>query len=133
MKTEFLKFRVSIGAAWRQAASNRLWVALFAILSLTPASMVGQTYKGGLAGTVVDASGAAIPDALVKATNNATGLARSQTTPQAGDFNFPDLPLGVYTVSVIKTGFQPFSHEIEVAVGMISSLAVTLGVASQTQ
>ena len=34
----------------------------------------------------------------VTATNNATGGSRTTTSSETGDFSFPDLPLGVYTV-----------------------------------
>lgn len=93
----------------------------------------GQTYRGGLAGTVTDASGAAIPGAEVRIVNQGTGLTRTQPTPPAGDFNFPDLGTGVYQITVSKQGFQAYRQEIEVAVGKVSSLAVILGVASQAQ
>lgn len=100
-------------------------LAFSAILAL------GQTYRGGLAGTVTDSTGASVPDADVKIVNKATGLSRSQPTPSGGDFNFPDLGTGIYTVTVSKSGFQTYTQDIEVAVGKVSSLAVVLGVATQ--
>ena len=106
---------------------------LFVLLGVFSAALAAQTFRGGLAGTVADTSGAAVPDVSVKIENKATGLSRSQNSTQAGDFNFPDLPTGVYTVSVTKTGFQNFVQDVEVAVGRVSSVTVTLGVAQQTQ
>ncbi len=97
-------------------------------LSLTA---IGQTFRGGIAGSVADASGAVVSGAAVKIVHKATGLTRTQNTPTAGDFSFPELATGVYSVSVAKAGFQPFTEDIEVAVGKISSLPVTLGVAQQ--
>jgi hypothetical protein len=113
--------------------NQRILAVFLAFALLMPAILLSQTYLGGLAGSVADSTGAAVPDATVKIINKGTGLTRSQTTPSAGDFNFPDLPLGVYEVSVTKTGFQGYKGDVEVAVGKISSVPVTLGVASQTQ
>src|SRR5260370_4774308 len=98
------------------------WVVLFGLLA---AMLAGQTFRGGLAGRVAEASGAAVPEAAIKIENKATGLSRTQNSTQAGEFNFPDLPTGVYTVTVTKTGFESYVHAVEVAVGRLSSPAVT--------
>jgi hypothetical protein len=92
-----------------------------------------QTYRGAVAGSVADSSGAAVADAVVKIVNKGTGYTRTQNTPTAGDFNFPDLAPGVYTITVSKQGFQTLNQEVEAAVGKITSVPITLGVASQTQ
>ena len=65
-----------------------------------------QTFRGAIHGTVTDATGAVIPGAQVKAENTATGLSRESVTTASGDFDFEDLPLGNYTVTVNKPGFQ---------------------------
>ena len=96
-------------------------------------SALGQTFRGGIAGSVADASGALVPEAVVKIVHNGTGLTRSQTTSAAGDFSFVELPTGIFTLTVSKTGFQNYSVEVEVAVGKIASVPVTLGVAQQTE
>ena len=110
-------------------------ICLIASLLLFWASAIGfsQTYRGGIAGSVADGTGASVPGAAVKITNKGTGLARSLTTGNDGDFNFPDLAVGIYNVSVTKSGFQAISQDIEVAVGKIASLPLTLGVAAQVQ
>ncbi len=106
----------------------------FAVLSLLSISLSnGQTYRGAIAGSVEDSSGAAVGDATVKIINKGTGATRTQNTPAAGEFSFPDLAPGVYTITVTRTGFQPFSEDVEAAVGKITSVPVTLGVAGQTQ
>jgi hypothetical protein len=61
-------------------------------------------------------------------------LTRTATTPTSGDFNFPDLPTGLYTVTVSRQGFQTQKIDnVDVAVGRITSLPVTLTVAAQAQ
>ena len=113
--------------------SNRRVVAPLAFLTVLSGALVGQTFRGAIAGSVVDTSGAAVPDAQVKIVHKGTALTRIQNTPSVGEFSFPELPTGIYTTTVTKEGFQPFKQDIEVAVGKISSLPVTLSVAAQSQ
>src|SRR5580700_9573022 len=68
---------------------------LFTVLCLTTGVLTGQTYRGAIAGSVADSSGAAVADASVKIVNKGTGVTRTQNTPVAGDFNFPDLAPGI--------------------------------------
>src|SRR5439155_6746194 len=90
-------------------------VITFVVLSV---AVLGQTFRGGIAGNVADTTGAAIPEATVKIEHTATGLTRRATTPTSGDFNFPDLPTGLYTVTVSRQGFQTQKIDnVEVAVG----------------
>ena len=108
-------------------------VVSISLFFLTLAICFGQTFRGSMAGSVADASGAAIPGTEVKIVNKGTGLTRSVETGNAGDFTFPNLDPGVYTVTATKAGFQGFTQDIEVAVAKTASLPITLGVASQVQ
>ena len=105
---------------------------MFAV-AIVMAVCSGQTFRGGIAGTVADSTGALVPDAVVKIVHKGTGLTRSMNSTVAGDFTFPDLPTGVYTMTVSKPGFAVTTLDVEVAVGKIASVPVTLGVAQQTQ
>src|ERR1700745_1716306 len=64
-----------------------------------------QTTSGLITGALTDSSGAAIPDAQVVLTNQATGVQRTAATDNSGHFSVPDLQPGVYDVSVRKVGF----------------------------
>ena len=61
---------------------------------------------GGLTGLVVDSSGAIIPNADVEIANNSTGVLQRTTTTSAGQFVYPVLPVGSYTLTVTAAGFQ---------------------------
>ena len=76
------------------------------LLLLLAAAAFGQTFRGAIAGSVTDATGAALGGANVKAVNNDTGLAREVTATGNGEFTLQDLPLGKYSVSVSHPGFQ---------------------------
>jgi len=95
-------------------------------------SLAAQTFRGSISGNVVDSTGAAIPEASVKAQNNATGLTRETLATATGDFTLADLPLGIYTVTVSKQGFQTtVVKDAEVAVSRVTNIPVKLGVAQQ--
>ena len=73
------------------------------VLSLSFALAViclAQNFRGSISGLVTDQTGAIVPEAALKATNQATGLAYSTTASTVGEFAFTDLPLGSYTVVV---------------------------------
>ena len=63
------------------------------IASLITLSASAQTFRGSIAGSIVDASGAAVPEVTVVAINQGTGLTRQVVASAAGDFAMPDLPL----------------------------------------
>ena len=91
-----------------------------------------QTFRGGISGSVTDPSGAAVAGASVKLTGTDTGLARDSQTGASGEFTFPDLPLGKYSLNVRSSGFQSVDvHDINVEAGKVYDLPVHLQVASQ--
>jgi hypothetical protein len=69
------------------------------------------TGKGAITGTVTDSSGAVIPNAVISATNTASGITVTTKTTAAGDYNFPDLDPGIYTVTTTASGFQKLAQE----------------------
>ena len=78
----------------------------FVALLVSAGTASAQLFPGRVTGVVRDAQGATIPDATVKLTNPATGLERTVTTDAAGEFNFPELALGNYRLTITKSGFQ---------------------------
>src|SRR4051812_9623706 len=106
-----------------------LSAVLFALFSV--ASLSAQTFRGAIAGTVEDPSGAVLADARITSTNVATGFSRSTLTGVAGEFSIPDLPVGTYAVVATKTGFADQKSQTEVAVSRVSTIAFKLTIASQ--
>jgi len=89
-----------------------------------------QNFRGGISGIVTDQTGAIVPEAAVKATNEATGLVYTTTASSAGEFAFADLPLASYTVVVSRTGFSILTvNGVRVSAGSIYNLPVKLDVA----
>src|SRR5271157_1955646 len=79
---------------------------LLALLVVTAASASAQTFRGIILGTVTDMSGGTVPGATVTIKNVDTGLTRTVTTSDDGNYSAPELPIGNYSVTVEKQGFK---------------------------
>ena len=77
-----------------------------ALLCFMSTAFSQGTNLGTIRGTVTDANGAVIPNAAVKITDKATGLARDLTTNGEGNYEAAALKPGTYEVMVIATGFK---------------------------
>lgn len=66
-----------------------------------------QTFTGGLRGTVRDANGV-IPGVEITLTNEGTNAARSVVTNQVGEYSFPAIEPGTYTIGTQLVGFKTF-------------------------
>ncbi len=84
----------------------RLCFFVLVLILICAGNSSAQLFPGRVTGVVRDTQGAAIPDASVKLSNPATGLERTKTSDANGEFNFPDLALGSYRLTVSKSGFQ---------------------------
>lgn len=84
------------------------FLAVAAFLALTTAfgsPGSGQVISGTILGTVTDQSGGAVANAKVTATNVKTGLTRTVSSEEQGDYLIPLLPLGQYKIAVVAAGF----------------------------
>lgn len=79
---------------------------LFLLALLTASLAFSQAVNGTLLGTILDSSGAAVPNAQVTATETNTGVSRTTKTAEAGTYLFADVPPGTYQVAVELTGFK---------------------------
>src|SRR5690349_12654842 len=84
----------------------RIMCALLALCVIFVGISYGQAVTGSLLGTITDSSGAAVPNAKVTITDANTGVSRTTTTNESGNYNFADLPPGIYTVAAEVTGFK---------------------------
>jgi hypothetical protein len=92
--------------------SKWAWLVLLVIAIMAPFCAQAQlTGKGTITGTVTDTTGAVIPGASVSAINDATGIANTTTTTGAGDYNFPNLDPGIYTVTTSAKGFEKLTQK----------------------
>jgi len=110
---------------------KRLVIAILVVLSLAVAGNA-QTFRGAINGTVTDPSGALVPNAAVKATENSTGIDHNTVKTSDGAFSFQDIPLGFYKVTVTASGFPVYTvDKVEVTAGTIYTLTVKLTLQQQ--
>jgi hypothetical protein len=74
-------------------------------------ALYGADPTGTIAGTVLDPSGAAVPNAAITATALTTGLTRTTTSAVDGGYVFPLLPVGPYSIMVEAPGFRRFEQK----------------------
>ena len=85
------------------------FVIFFFVLCLCATSLLAQTFRGTILGTVTDPQGAVISGARVTVRNVNTGLERTTQTSADGSYSVPELPIGTYNVTVNQSGFQTSS------------------------
>jgi Carboxypeptidase regulatory-like domain len=79
---------------------------LLVLISLFGKLATGQAVTGTLLGTVVDPTGAVVPNANVTLTNEGTAVINKTTSGQQGFYTFPNLNPGQYSVTVESAGFR---------------------------
>ena len=108
----------------------KLKIGLLAVLMLTVAvGATAQQSSATLRGRVADEFGGLIVGATVTVAD-ANGVQRTATTDAEGNFAFPSLPPGRYTLTVISPGFAVYENsEVELAAGANVQSNITLTVA----
>ena len=69
---------------------------------------------GSITGTVTDATGAIVPGAVVSIVNPVSGYSRKTTSDSAGNYQFSNLPLNPYHLSVTMSGFAAYGQDVQV-------------------
>lgn len=95
-----------VGAIRRCLNRKALGLVAAALLLAMAGSLSAQTFRGTVLGTVTDPNGAVVPAASVSARNIATGIERTTTSDEFGNFSIAELQTGTYEVKVEKSGFQ---------------------------
>ncbi len=67
---------------------------------------MAQQTLGGITGTITDASGSTVPDANITAVEDSTHLTRTATSNSSGTYAFVNLPIGSYTLTYTRDGFD---------------------------
>jgi len=104
------------------------------LLCLTAPAAFAQFDTSEVLGTVRDASGSPVPKASVTLTNVETGIGTKTTTGNDGEYNFFDVRIGQYSVTVEATGFSKATAEnVQVVVGARQRVDITLQVGVVTE
>jgi len=73
--------------------------------AFSPHALAQQTL-GGITGTVSDNSGSVLPDTTVTIVGDQTKLTRTLKTNGSGAYDFVNLPIGTYTLTISHEGFE---------------------------
>src|SRR5581483_694271 len=114
-----------------QHCGRYLALALF-VLALSTNAQIGT---GTIKGTVLDSTGAAMPDVEITVRNVDTGVPRVSRSTSSGDYVVSGLLPGHYTVSANKAGFRVTSvppFELRVDQSAAVNLNMSVGDVSQT-
>ena len=103
-------------------------VSLVLSLCLICSTLVSAQSTGGrILGRVADTSGAVLSGVKVIATNEATGVTRETVTNDSGDYGFPQVPIGIYTITFDLTGFKTNERKgIQVELNQVVTFNSTL-------
>src|SRR5262245_61963473 len=102
------------------------------VLALAVSSFAQSTAM--LSGTVADPSGAVVAGASVACRNMETGLKTPTETNHAGLFRLPDLPVGLYEITITHGGFETLvRRDIRLLTGDTVDLSFTLNLGSASQ
>ena len=115
-------------------AKRCLTIFLFALVAGFFTEGAWAQTTGNLRGTVSDPSGLVIAGAKVTVTLNGTSTSRSAASDTKGEFLFPTLPAGEYTVEIETSGFKKYVQgHVAVTLGHVVEVNATLQIGEVTQ
>jgi len=120
-------------ASYRKPLCAAFAFTLF--FTLTPlASAQSGGNSTSVQGTVLDPSGAVVPNATVEILNRVSAFDRTTVTDSAGKFTIPNVPFNPYHLTVTGQGFAPFAQDIDVrsVVPLNLKLKLTVGASAET-
>jgi Carboxypeptidase regulatory-like domain len=112
---------------------KRLFPLFLFLLMLKGLPALAQ-FSSGIEGTVLDSSGAAVPEAQVTITDTRLGVSRTAKASGTGYFRIDSIAASTYTVHVESSGFTSWEQkELTLQVGEIRTLTPVLSVGSTTE
>jgi hypothetical protein len=103
---------------------RRVGFVVFVFLLSSTLSLQAQSAgsAGTIYGTVIDASGAILPGASIVIENPVSRYTRQTQSDSTGHFQFTNLPLNPYHLTVSANGFSSSSQDVDVR----STVPITL-------
>src|SRR5580698_5849605 len=129
---------VSIKALLQPHPATRIGLRMALGCAIVLSLLIGvasqaQVNTGTLSGQVTDSSGAVVRGATLSIQSPETGYTRVVNTEGNGDYVFPDLPIGNYTLTVTASGFTTAKEDETISVGSRTRADFRLSVGSTGQ
>lgn len=100
--------RQVVNRHYHRAIRVKVWL-IVTLIALVPQLGRAQLLQGTINGYVTDPSQAVVVGATVTAKNESTNISRSTVTNSQGEYTFPTLAPGTYTLTVKRSGFQTYA------------------------
>jgi len=129
-----MKSEAGLQEVWYSCIRKILPIATIVIaIPLAVPPVRAQSTGGRIHGTVMDASGGAIPGATVTLINEATHATRDVQSGATGEFVFLEAPVGTYEVDAVSKGFKKSARKgVVLDLNEVVSVDITLQVGGST-
>ena len=108
-------------------SSSFLFAMAAVLFTCLPSQASAQVDRSALTGTITESAGRLLTQTHITVIENATGLRREAVSDATGNYEIPDLPVGIYTVSFDHEGFKKLEFvDVEQVIGRTRTLNATL-------
>ncbi len=104
----------------------------YCLVFISSSVLFAQSNTTALSGVVMDPSGAVIAGATVTIVDAAMGTTKTGLTKSKGEFEFPQISPGHYTMTVSATGFSNQQQDLELLVASPLTVTVKMTVGAMT-
>src|SRR5271156_970191 len=118
-------------ASYRRSHSATFVAVFFLSFSLHAYAQSGGN-SGSISGTVLDPTGAVVPNATVEIHNPVSHFNSSATTDKSGNFSISNIPFNPYHLTVTAEGFSKTAQDVDVRSVVPVSLKFNLLVSGST-
>src|SRR5579864_3932238 len=92
-----------------------------------------QSNSASVSGTVLDPTGAVVPNATVEIHNPVSHFDRSTISDASGKFSFSNVPFNPYHLSVTGPGFAPYAQDLDVRSAVPLDVRIGLKIAGSSE
>jgi len=110
----------------------RSFMVIVGLTALFAIGTLAQVTGGAVTGSIVDQNGAVVRGATVVLKDKARGQEFTATTSNSGNYQFPNVQTGTYTMTVTAAGFAQATGEVIVSLNQTATANVALTVAGGT-
>jgi hypothetical protein len=117
-------------ASYKKSLHAAFVIAFYLALALHAHA---QSNSASISGTVLDSTGAVVPNAPVEIHNPVSAFERATTTDSTGRFTFPNVPFNPYHLKVTAAGFAPYAQDVEIRSAVPVDIKINLQVAGSSE